>query len=64
MGKEKEDRTKLENQQKMSRDGDEHPRDPPKCVCLCARKTGKENQISNEGGGERNQIKVRIYAPD
>ena len=48
--------------QKMSRDGDEHPRDPPKCVCLCARKTGKENQISKWRGGK--EIKLRSeYTP-
>ena len=78
-GKEKEDRTKLENQQKqdtqvptklqmylffsqkMLEDGKDPP---PSNACVCVReKQGRKIKTQNEGGGERNQINARIYAP-
>ena len=47
--------------QKMAGDG----RDPPPSnACVCVReKQGRKIKTQNEGGGERNQINARIYAP-
>ena len=80
MGKEKENRTKLENQQKQDTQvptklqmhlwffpknvgGRESP-PPPSNACVCVReKQGRKIKTQNEGGGKRNQINARIYAP-
>ena len=37
---------------------------PPSNACVCVReKQGRKIKSQNEGGGERNQINARIYAP-
>ena len=48
----------------MSRDGDEHPRDPPQMrLFVCKKNREGKSNLKMKGGGERNQIIARIYTP-
>ena len=83
MGKEKEDRTKLENQQKQDtqvptklqmylwffpkkcrRTGETPPLYNLLHVFVCEKNREGKSKLKMKGGGKRNQINARIYAPE